>query len=368
MPEVVNWHQGDPRVVVPRVLEMWAEGHLVAFPTQLGYDLAANALAAEAVARLPGDDNRLSVAVRSPAEALDWIPGLSPLGQRLARHGWPGPLALVSGDGIGDGLASRLPEAVGRRLCSQGVVNLRMPENQVLQVLLHLWNGPVVLANVVTSANGPGDPSAAGQSLLREEDIALIVENGPPGPELPLSVVQVQGEQWHMVHEGALTAADVADMTPCRILFVCTGNTCRSPLAQALCTKLLADRLGCPPDDLPRHGFVVQSAGLSAMLGGEASPLAVAVAQELGADLSDHLSQPLTRDLLARVDHLFTMTNSHLRALLSYDLRGCPVPRLLSPQGLDVPDPIGSSPDVYRECAQQILQYLHEWLPHLHSL
>ena len=54
-------------------------------------------------------------------------------------------------------------------------------------------------------------------------------------------------------------------------VFVCTGNTCRSPLAEGLCKKLLAERLGCPAEELPQRGFLVISAGIAAMMGGEAA-------------------------------------------------------------------------------------------------
>ena len=84
------------------------------------------------------------------------------------------------------------------------------------------------------------------------------------------------------------------------ILFVCTGNTCRSPLAEALFKKQLADRLGCGVGDLAGKGFFVHSAGLAAMMGGPAAAEAVAVAASYGADLSHHASRPLSEELAAQ--------------------------------------------------------------------
>src|SRR5207244_2128934 len=103
----------------------------------------------------------------------------------------------------------------------------------------------------------------------------------------------------------------------CLILFVCTGNTCRSPLAEVLCKKLLAEQLGCLPEELPRYGFIVLSAGLAALSGGEAAPEAIETARELGADLRGHSSRPLTSRLVAQADYLIAMTHSHLLALAS---------------------------------------------------
>ena len=142
------------------------------------------------------------------------------------------------------------------------------------------------------------------------------------------------------------------------ILFVCTGNTCRSPLAEALFKKQLADRLGCPPEELPQRGFLVLSAGLAAMMGGGAAAEAVAVAREFGADLSGHASRPLSAELAAQADYLIVMTRGHLLALAAQFPQSGVRPLLLSPSGEDVADPIGCDEPVYRECARQVWRHL----------
>ena len=151
-----------------------------------------------------------------------------------------------------------------------------------------------------------------------------------------------------------------------RVLFVCTGNTCRSPMAEALLKRLLADRLGCAPAELPERGFLVQSAGLSTMMGAPASADAIAAVAALGADLSGHCSQPLSLELLL-ADHIFAMTYSHLEMLTGLGLEGMPTPQLLSPGGDDVFDPIGAEPEVYRACAETIWAHLQKRLPEILS-
>ena len=101
------------------------------------------------------------------------------------------------------------------------------------------------------------------------------------------------------------------------ILFVCTGNTCRSPMAEAMCRKLLAERLGCKIDELEEHGVIVMSAGLSAYMGGRPSPEAVDVMRAMGVDLTQHESQPLTEQLVRHADVIWTMTRSHRQAILA---------------------------------------------------
>ena len=98
-----------------------------------------------------------------------------------------------------------------------------------------------------------------------------------------------------------------------RILFICTGNTCRSPMAEALCRKLLKEQ--------NKTGITCGSAGLSAMDGEPASPQAVAACEELGLDISRHRAHTLTMEEAMGADVCFVMTASH-----GYVLRRAGVP------------------------------------------
>jgi protein-tyrosine phosphatase len=185
---------------------------------------------------------------------------------------------------------------------------------------------------------------------------AVIVDGGRAQFDRPATVVEVQGEQWVVRREGAVPAADLVRLTAKLILFVCTGNTCRSPLAAALCRKRLADRLECAVADLPSRGFEVTSAGLAAMRGEPAAADAVTVAHELGADLSDHASRPATADLLSDADMIVGMTAGHLQGLAGFAGPGIRT-RLLCGDS-DLSDPIGGDLTVYQACAGTIWQNL----------
>jgi len=368
MTEVLEWQKAtDSPALIRRTVEALAEGHLVVFPTETVYGVAASALVPEAVERLcrgkgRAEDKPLTLAIRGSAEVLDWVPQMSPLPRRLARRCWPGPLTLVFADGVEKGLASRLPERVRQRVCPSGTLGLRTPAHAAIWETLSRLPGPLALS----SANRSGEPAATTADEARQalgEDVALLIDDGPTRYRQASTVVQVNGNGWSVLREGVLTSAELERQACCLIVFICTGNTCRSPLAEVLCKKLLAERLECRPEELPQHGFIVVSAGLAASMGSEAAPEAIETAREFGADLRGHSSRPLTSRLVAQADYLIAMTNSHLFALDSQFRDIGPKPRLLSEQGEDLPDPIGCELRVYQECARQILRDLEQLLP-----
>ena len=129
-------------------------------------------------------------------------------------------------------------------------------------------------------------------------------------------------------------------------------------MAEALFRRLVADRLGCPPEEIQQHGVVVASAGLAAWAGGPASPAAVDVVAEAGGDLTGHESQPLTESLVRQADVILTMTASHRAAILAQFPEAGGRVSLLSPDRRDVIDPIGGSLETYRACGRQIREHL----------
>ncbi|MEK6234123.1 MAG: Sua5/YciO/YrdC/YwlC family protein, partial [Planctomycetales bacterium] len=356
--------EDDRRDVVHRAVQALAEGQVIAFPTDAVYALAASALSEAAVRRVleiqtaQNRDPPCALSVRGAEEALDYAPLMSKLGQRLTRRGWPGPLTIQLDASHADSLVHRLPESARSAVAPNNQINLRVPDCPLLQEVQRMLIGPVVLSSV---GDAPVVTAAEAVQALGDQ-VPLVLDDGPCRYGQAETLIRVNETSFQTLRLGAMAEPLVQRMASVVIVFVCTGNTCRSPMAEAMCRALAADRIGCDADQLEENGVVVLSAGVSASSGGRASPEAVEIMRRRGVGLDDHCSQPLTETMVEQADFMLVMTNSHRQAILSYFPEAKDRVVLLCRDQADVSDPIGGPLESYQRCADQIESNLKVWI------
>ena len=150
-----------------------------------------------------------------------------------------------------------------------------------------------------------------------------------------------------------------------RLLFVCTGNTCRSPMAAVIARRAVAE--------LGWQSFEVRSAGIAAADGDRASGGAVRVAARNGLDLSEHDATLLTRELAEWADLILVMSPGHLSRVSEF-ARGENTALITSFAGPSdgggaesVPDPVGGSDEHYVETFELLEQLIAQAVQRLES-
>ncbi|HKQ53711.1 MAG TPA: hypothetical protein VJT74_15150, partial [Pyrinomonadaceae bacterium] len=136
-------------------------------------------------------------------------------------------------------------------------------------------------------------------------------------------------------------------------LFVCSGNTCRSPIAANIGNAEIASRLKIGFEDLGTARVQAQSAGLSAREGSPMMPEAQQALRLLNVPVLPHTARSLSAELAHEVERIFCMTEAHRAAVVGMFPAAAEKTHRLDPDG-DIEDPIGKGLDAYVNCAGRI--------------
>jgi tRNA threonylcarbamoyl adenosine modification protein (Sua5/YciO/YrdC/YwlC family) len=349
--EVVHMFEvADYDAQIARAAGILRDGGIVVLPTETVYGAAGVLTQAKAVARLNElrDDASkpftLHLARRQDAERY-----LGPQGdfaRRLMKKLWPGPVGLMF-DVPADRRAAVAKElgVDDSLIYENGSITLRVPDHIVAGDVLGAVDAPVVISKADLDS-----PAAD-----------MVLDAGQPQYSKPSTLLKVSGDKYEIVRAGVYDQRIIERLLRTTVLFVCSGNTCRSPMAEAIARKFLSDKLKVPDSELEKKGVTVMSAGSFAMPGARATPQAVEAVKEFGADLSSHRSRPLTVELIHQADVIFTMGRGHASVVASLVPSAAEKTTTLDPRG-DIDDPIGGDLKLYQTLAGEMRKLIEQRL------
>ena len=183
---------------------------------------------------------------------------------------------------------------------------------------------------------------------LKSNEFIPSVQSATPAELIPL--VQSASTETKPYHEAD---HEQPKKLPRLILFVCSGNTCRSPMAAAIANVEIAARHKIPFEALETVNVRALSAGVSARVGAPLTPEAQEVLRSLSVPARPHAARNLTVELADQAEMIFCMTSAHRKAVIDLIPAVAWKTYCLDPEG-DIEDPIGRGLAVYLDCARRI--------------
>jgi protein-tyrosine phosphatase len=287
------------------------------------------------------------------------------MARRFVRRAWPGPVTIVFP--VDEPRDAPVIRDVGSEhiplMYYDNTIGIRCPDDAIASKLLSDLDAPVVAA----SANRAGSPpprSADGVIAELNGAVDVLLDGGVARYAKASTVVRLRPDGFDVLREGVIDERTLRRFAALNVLFVCSGNTCRSPMAAALCRDALARRLGCSVAALADRGITVSSAGATSSGGSPATEAAMAAMSRRGIDISDHVAQPLDAGIIQRADHIYGMTRAHANAVVDLVPSAAARTELLGGDA-EIEDPFGGTDEGYEHSVAAIEAALQRRLAEL---
>jgi L-threonylcarbamoyladenylate synthase len=304
------------KTAVQKTVKVLSEGGIIVYPTDTLYGLGVSTAHNGAMDRLFMLKGRakakpLSLMVNNVQDISHVTGKLTSWERHVCHKLFPGKVTLI------------LPvrkEVKIRHMENLPRIGFRLPDQEFCRQLSRLNQAPITTTSANISDHGNLESVRQINEVFNDQ-VDLILDAGPVASKRGSTVLDISFNPPVLIREGDLsrsvieekTGFAMSDQYPDKfsIIFVCSGNICRSPLAAAILRKLL---LETAYKDVVR----VESAGTLRLPSALADPEAEKVAQEMGTDIRDHLSRPVTPEIMLSSDLVICMALDHFKYLTSH--------------------------------------------------
>ena len=357
--KIMNMDPEERARVMERASSALHDGRAVVLPTDTLYGVFVSARGdgpelLDTITGHPALENqpRMTLHLADPEPAREHLELGSAVGRRLVERLLPGPARLVIEQP--EHAIESLRGALG---IDPGVIDdgrsvaLRVPDHPIARRVIRDSEVPCVARRIGAASWAVGENPGTDLSPLPEApDPApeVVIDDGATHYERGSTTVRIDaGGRLEVEQGGALEERDVMANLERTALFVCTGNTCRSPMAEGIARDMLSR--GAPDGITTR----VASAGITAAEDMPPTDEAVEVMRERGIDISDHRSRALTPAMVDEAEIVYTMTPSHAQSVMTLAPNSVHKVHVLDERE-GVPDPVGQDIGVYRETAERL--------------